>query len=58
MNLMSEFLAEIQGIRETNQSKVKESDLINFLIKYMIDKQKFWSKDESPMFEVTFLKES
>lgn len=57
MNLMSEFLAEIQGIREMNQ-KIKESDLLNFLIKYMIDKQKFWSKDESPMFEVTFLKEN
>lgn len=56
MNLLTEFLAEIQNIRARSREDMKAADLVNFLVKYMIDKQKFWARDEMPMFEVTFHK--
>lgn len=53
MRLLTEFVSEISGIAKTKKNKLTEADLANCLINHMIDKQIFWSKSQSPMFEIS-----
>ena len=55
MKLLTEFIKEIQGLREIKGSKISESDLTSYLIKYLIDNQTFWSGKDFPMFEISYV---
>ena len=53
MKLLTEFIKEIQGLREVKGSDMSESDLTSYLMKYLIDNQTFWSEEQQPMFEIS-----
>jgi small GTP-binding protein len=53
MKLLTEFVKEIHGLRSEKGEGLSESDLTSYLVKYMIDKQSFWSVKEQPMFEIS-----
>ncbi len=55
MKLLTEFVKEIHGLRTRKGKHLSESDLTSYLIKYMIDKQSFWSIKEQPMFEISIV---
>jgi len=51
IKLLVEFVKEIQGLRQ-DKGKLTEPDLSKFLISNLIDKQIFWSKASTPLFEI------
>ncbi|MHA1810823.1 MAG: ADP-ribosylation factor-like protein [Candidatus Heimdallarchaeaceae archaeon] len=55
MKLLTEFIIEIQGLREEKGVDISESDLTGYLMKYLINNQSFWSEKELPMFEISYL---
>ena len=55
MRLLTEFIKEIQGLKEDKGTDISESDLTSYLMKYLIDNQSFWSEKELPMFEISFV---
>ncbi|MCK5304343.1 MAG: GTP-binding protein [Candidatus Heimdallarchaeota archaeon] len=55
MKLLTEFIREIQGLKEDKGTDISESDLTSHLMKYLIDNQSFWSEKELPMFEISFV---
>ncbi len=55
MKLLTEFIMEIQGLRENKGANISESDLTGYLMKYLIDNQSFWSDKEMPLFEISYL---
>jgi ADP-ribosylation factor protein 1 len=55
MKLLTEFVKEIHGLRTEKGDSLSESDLTSYLIRYMIDKQSFWSLKEQPMFEISIV---
>jgi ADP-ribosylation factor protein 1 len=55
LKLLTEFIKEIQGLKEDRGANVSESDLTSHLMKYLIDNQAFWSEKEFPMFEISYV---
>ena len=55
MKLLTEFVKEIHGLRTEKGDGLSESDLTSYLVKYIIDKQSFWSVKEQPMFEISIV---
>jgi len=55
LKLLTEFIKEIQGLREDKGADISESDLTSHLMKYLIDNQSFWSEKELPMFEISYV---
>jgi small GTP-binding protein len=55
MRLLTEFVKEIHGLRTEKGKRLSESDLTSYLVKYMIDKQTFWSEKQQPMFEISLV---
>jgi ADP-ribosylation factor protein 1 len=55
LKLLTEFIKEIQGLKEDRGANISESDLTSHLMKYLIDNQAFWSEKEFPMFEISYV---
>ncbi|MCG3223713.1 MAG: GTP-binding protein [Candidatus Heimdallarchaeota archaeon] len=55
LKLLTEFIKEIQGLKEDRGANISESDLTSYLMKYLIDNQAFWSEKEFPMFEISYV---
>jgi len=55
LKLLTEFIKEIQGLKEDKGADISESDLTSHLMKYLIDNQSFWSDKELPMFEISYV---
>lgn len=57
MNLLTEFVKEIQGLRDDHLNEITEPELTSYLMRYLVNNQAFWSEIRTPMFEISYIGE-